>query len=77
MVCVGAVEEMPMIGSRVIQAVGSHISLANRGQQSYTVVQQSAMHQLPVQTIAQNGKHVLPVTSVPASTYGTCALWSL
>ncbi|XP_016361512.1 forkhead box protein K1-like [Sinocyclocheilus anshuiensis] len=69
MVCVGAVEEMPVVGSRVIQAVGSHISLANRGQQSYTVVQQSAMHQLPVQTIAQNGKHALPVTSVPASAY--------
>uniref|UniRef100_A0A671STI7 Forkhead box protein K1-like n=1 Tax=Sinocyclocheilus anshuiensis TaxID=1608454 RepID=A0A671STI7_9TELE len=65
----GAVEEMPVVGSRVIQAVGSHISLANRGQQSYTVVQQSAMHQLPVQTIAQNGKHALPVTSVPASAY--------
>lgn len=75
MVCVGAVEEMPVIGSRVIQAVGSHISLANRGQQSYTVVQQSAMHQLPVQTIAQNGKHALPVTSVPSSTYGMCALF--
>ncbi|KAL0197238.1 hypothetical protein M9458_005778, partial [Cirrhinus mrigala] len=57
------VEEMPVVGSRVIQAVGSHISSANRGQQSYTVVQQSAMHQLPVQTIAQNGKHALPVTS--------------
>ncbi|XP_058626238.1 forkhead box protein K1 isoform X2 [Onychostoma macrolepis] len=65
----GAVEEMPVVGSRVIQAVGSHISSANRGQQSYTVVQQSAMHQLPVQTIAQNGKHALPVTSIPASTY--------
>ncbi|KAK2916581.1 hypothetical protein QQF64_025123 [Cirrhinus molitorella] len=65
----GAVEEMPVVGSRVIQAVGSHISLANRGQQSYTVVHQSAMHQLPVQTIAQNGKHALPVTSVPTSAY--------
>uniref|UniRef100_A0A8C1WCN4 Forkhead box K1 n=1 Tax=Cyprinus carpio TaxID=7962 RepID=A0A8C1WCN4_CYPCA len=65
----GAVEEMPVGGSRVIQAVGSHISSANRGQQSYTVVQQSAMHQLPVQTIAQNGKHALPVTSVPVSAY--------
>ncbi|XP_026109302.1 forkhead box protein K1-like [Carassius auratus] len=52
----GAVEEMPVVGSRVIQAVGSHISSINRGQQSYTVVQQSAIHQLPVQTIAQNGK---------------------
>uniref|UniRef100_A0A8C1RJ70 Forkhead box K1 n=1 Tax=Cyprinus carpio TaxID=7962 RepID=A0A8C1RJ70_CYPCA len=62
-------EEMPVGGSRVIQAVGSHISSANRGQQSYTVVQQSAMHQLPVQTIAQNGKHALPVTSVPVSAY--------
>ncbi|XP_042576057.1 forkhead box protein K1-like isoform X1 [Cyprinus carpio] len=69
MFCVGAVEEMPVGGSRVIQAVGSHISSANRGQQSYTVVQQSAMHQLPVQTIAQNGKHALPVTSVPVSAY--------
>ncbi|XP_052408132.1 forkhead box protein K1 isoform X2 [Carassius gibelio] len=65
----GAVEEMPVVGSRVIQAVGSHISSANRGQQSYTVVQQSAIHQLPVQTIAQNGKHALPVTSVPTSAY--------
>ncbi|XP_043086592.1 forkhead box protein K1 isoform X2 [Puntigrus tetrazona] len=68
-VCVGAVEEMPVVGSRVIQAVGSHISSSNRGQQSYTVVQQSAMHQLPVQTISQNGKHALPVASVPASAY--------
>ncbi|XP_052408131.1 forkhead box protein K1 isoform X1 [Carassius gibelio] len=67
--CLGAVEEMPVVGSRVIQAVGSHISSANRGQQSYTVVQQSAIHQLPVQTIAQNGKHALPVTSVPTSAY--------
>ncbi|XP_016383156.1 forkhead box protein K1-like isoform X1 [Sinocyclocheilus rhinocerous] len=68
MVCVGAVEEMPVVGSRVIQAVGSHISSANRGQQSYTVVQQSGIHQLPVQTIAQNGKHALPVTSAYALT---------
>uniref|UniRef100_A0A8C0YKY8 Forkhead box K1 n=1 Tax=Cyprinus carpio carpio TaxID=630221 RepID=A0A8C0YKY8_CYPCA len=64
----GAVEEMPVVGSRVIHAVGSHISSANRGQQSYTVVQQSAIHQLPVQTIAQNGKHALPVTSAYALT---------
>ncbi|XP_016324146.1 forkhead box protein K1-like isoform X2 [Sinocyclocheilus anshuiensis] len=64
----GAVEEMPVVGSRVIQAVGSHISSANRGQQSYTVVQQSAIHQLPVQAIAQNGKHALPVTSAYALT---------
>ncbi|XP_016324145.1 forkhead box protein K1-like isoform X1 [Sinocyclocheilus anshuiensis] len=68
MVCLGAVEEMPVVGSRVIQAVGSHISSANRGQQSYTVVQQSAIHQLPVQAIAQNGKHALPVTSAYALT---------
>ncbi|TRY87482.1 hypothetical protein DNTS_035307 [Danionella cerebrum] len=65
----GAMDEMPVLGSRVIQAVGSHLSSANRGQQSYTVVQQSAMHQLPVQTIAQNGKHALPVASVPSSAY--------
>ncbi|XP_059414526.1 forkhead box protein K1-like [Carassius carassius] len=64
----GAVEEMPVVGSRVIQAVGSHVSSVNRGQQSYTVVQQSAIHQLPVQTIAQNGKHALPVTSAYALT---------
>lgn len=63
------VDEMPMVGSRVIQAVGSNISSANRGQQSYTVVQQSAIHHLPVQTISQNGKHALPVTSVPTSAY--------
>ncbi|ROL49455.1 Forkhead box protein K1 [Anabarilius grahami] len=63
------VDEMPVVGSRVIQAVGSHINLANRGQQSYTVVQQSAIHHLPVQTISQNGKHALPVTSVPTSAY--------
>ncbi|XP_051994454.1 forkhead box protein K1-like isoform X2 [Xyrauchen texanus] len=62
-------DEMPVVGSRVIQAVGSHISSANRGQQSYTVVQQSAIHQLPVQTIAQNGKHALPITSVSSSAY--------
>ncbi|XP_051570009.1 forkhead box protein K1 [Myxocyprinus asiaticus] len=63
------IDEMPVVGSRVIQAVGSHISSTNRGQQSYTVVQQSAMHQLPVQTIAQNGKHALPITSVSSSAY--------
>ncbi|XP_056117625.1 forkhead box protein K1 [Rhinichthys klamathensis goyatoka] len=63
------VDEMPMVGSRVIQAVGSHISSANRGQQSYTVVQQSAIHHLPVQTISQNGKHALPISSVPTSAY--------
>ncbi|XP_067276111.1 forkhead box protein K1 [Pseudorasbora parva] len=63
------VDEMSVIGSRVIQAVGSNISSANRGQQSYTVVQQSAIHHLPVQTISQNGKHALPITSVPTSAY--------
>lgn len=67
---------MPVVGSRVIQAVGSHINLANRGQQSYTVVQQSAIHHLPVQTISQNGKHALPVTSVPTSAYGMCAYYA-
>ncbi|XP_065118267.1 forkhead box protein K1 [Paramisgurnus dabryanus] len=65
----GAMDEMPVVGSRVIQTVGSHMSSINRGQQSYTVVQQSAIHQLPVQTIAQNGKHALPVSSVSSHAY--------
>ncbi|XP_028843457.1 forkhead box protein K1 [Denticeps clupeoides] len=59
-------------GSRVIQAVGSHISPASRGQQSFTVVQGPVtlgQHQLPVQPITQNGKHALPATSISSSAY--------
>lgn len=67
-------DEMPVLGSRVIQTVGSHISSISRGQQSYAVVQPSAVHQLPVQTIAQNGKHALPVTSISSNAYGTCRI---
>ncbi|XP_056609011.1 forkhead box protein K1 [Triplophysa dalaica] len=65
----GSMDEMPVIGSRVIQTVGSHINSISRGQQSYTIVQPSAVHQLPVQVIAQNGKHALPITSVSSNAY--------
>lgn len=61
-------------GSRVIQSVGSHLSSASRGQQSYTVLQATSVplgqHQLPVQTITQNGKHALPTTTISPNTYG-------
>ncbi|XP_076865311.1 forkhead box protein K1 [Brachyhypopomus gauderio] len=74
----GAVEEMVApssipAGSRVIHAVGSHPGSATRGQQSFTVVQQGSMvmgqHQLPVQTITQNGKHALSTTSISPNAY--------
>ncbi|KAF7691087.1 forkhead box protein K1 [Silurus meridionalis] len=74
----GAVEEMAAptsipAGSRVIQSVGSHLSSASRGQQSYTVLQATSMplgqHQLPVQTITQNGKHALPTTTISPNAY--------
>lgn len=61
-------------GSRVIQSVGSHLSSVSRGQQGYTVLQATSMplgqHQLPVQTIAQNGKHILPTATISPNTYG-------
>ncbi|XP_066530150.1 forkhead box protein K1 [Hoplias malabaricus] len=58
-------------GSRVIQAVGSHLSSATRGQQSYSILQQGNLgqHQLPVQPITQNGKHSLPIASVSPNVY--------
>ncbi|KAL7829731.1 hypothetical protein AOLI_G00306160 [Acnodon oligacanthus] len=74
----GTVEEMGAptsipAGSRVIQAVGSHLSSATRGQQSYTVLQQGSLpvgqHQLPIQPITQNGKHTLPTASVSPNAY--------
>ncbi|KAG7316958.1 hypothetical protein KOW79_019256 [Hemibagrus wyckioides] len=74
----GAVEEMAapasiLAGSRVIQSVGSHLSSASRGQQSYAVLQATSMplgqHQLPVQTITQNGKHALPTATISPNTY--------
>lgn len=77
--CKGAGEEMAApasipAGSRVIQSVGSHLSSASRGQQSYTVLQATSMplgqHHLPVQTITQNGKHVLPTATISPNTYG-------
>ncbi|XP_060799045.1 forkhead box protein K1 [Neoarius graeffei] len=74
----GVLEEMAAptsipAGSRVIQSVGSHLSSASRGQQSYTVLQATSVplgqHQLPVQTITQNGKHALPTTTISPNTY--------
>ncbi|KAL2100799.1 hypothetical protein ACEWY4_002560 [Coilia grayii] len=73
-------EEMPTsahpsmpTGSSVIQAVSSHLGAASRGQQSFAIVQQSAValgqHQLPVQPITQNGKHALPATSISPNAY--------
>ncbi|XP_062868656.1 forkhead box protein K1 [Trichomycterus rosablanca] len=61
------------VGSRVIQAVGSHMSLANRGQQYHSTLQQGSVplgqHQLPVQPITQNGKHALLTASISPNTY--------
>ena len=79
---VGVAEEMPAsghpsmpTGSSVIQAVGSHIGSASRGQQSFAILQQHPValgqHQLPVQAITQNGKHALPATSISPNAYGT------
>lgn len=74
----GVIEEMGAptsipAGSRVIQAVGSHLSTGTRGLQSYTILQQGTFplgqHQLPVQTITQNGKHALPTASVSPNAY--------
>ncbi|KAK3532474.1 hypothetical protein QTP86_018554 [Hemibagrus guttatus] len=74
----GAVEEMAApasipAGSRVIQSVGSHLSSASRGQQSYALLHAASMplgqHQLPVQTITQNGKHALPTATISPNTY--------
>ncbi|XP_031422156.1 forkhead box protein K1, partial [Clupea harengus] len=73
-------EEMPAsghpsmpTGSSVIQAVGSHIGSASRGQQSFAILQQHPValgqHQLPVQAITQNGKHALPATSISPNAY--------
>ncbi|XP_030645684.1 forkhead box protein K1 [Chanos chanos] len=69
-----AVSHAPVsVASRVIQSVGSHISPASRGQQSFTIVQQGPValgqHQLPVQPITQNGKHALPATSTSPNAY--------
>ncbi|XP_035385001.1 forkhead box protein K1 isoform X2 [Electrophorus electricus] len=76
----GAVDEMMApssipagAGSRVIHAVGSHLSSATRGQQSYTVLQQGSMvlgqHQLPVQAITQNAlTNPLQILAAQAST---------
>ncbi|XP_062388939.1 forkhead box protein K1 isoform X2 [Sardina pilchardus] len=64
---------MPTGSSSVIQAVGSHMGSVSRGQQSFTIVQQSPVglgqHQLPVQPITQNGKHALPATSISPNAY--------
>lgn len=69
------------VGSRVIQAVGSHISLATRGQQNYSTLHQGSMplgqHQLPIQPIIQNGKHALPTTSISPNTYGRSFLMNV
>ncbi|KAJ8251141.1 hypothetical protein GJAV_G00217760 [Gymnothorax javanicus] len=63
----------PPAASRVIQAVGCPVSGVGGGQQAFAVVQQTPVplgqHQLPVRPVTQNGKHALPVASVPASAY--------
>ncbi|KAI1896149.1 hypothetical protein AGOR_G00091830 [Albula goreensis] len=59
--------------SRVIQAVGSHVSPPGGGQQTFAIVQQAPVslgqHQLPVRPVTQNGKHALPVTSISGPAY--------
>ncbi|KAG9343007.1 hypothetical protein JZ751_015225 [Albula glossodonta] len=61
--------------SRVIQAVGSPAAagVVSVGQPAFTILQQTpaslGQHQLPVRPVTQNGKHALPVTSVPGNAY--------
>ncbi|KAJ8246099.1 hypothetical protein GJAV_G00263640 [Gymnothorax javanicus] len=61
--------------SRVIQAVGSHVSPSSGGggQPTFAIVQQAPVsvgqHQLPVRPVTVNGKHAIPVSSIAGPAY--------
>ncbi|XP_029106137.1 forkhead box protein K1 [Scleropages formosus] len=63
----GASHSTLCVGSRVIQAVGSHVATGSSSQQTFSIVQpvpvSLGQHQLPVRAVTQNGKHSMTAHS--------------